>query len=243
MLVYMHVHLQELGGDMLFSQRFGFSGTPSDLMPKELGECGYENSTEGKIVSVLTSPEVVSYELVRDEWSVTTLLQDIAEMHPKPHALLDTGALITGMSNEEVARYLLAHGLDFEGVVFMTSTGKQILLRENFKVMRLSQCGIPKEKRFTFYDQINTTGQDIKQALNAVAVQTLGKDMVFRDYSQGAFRMRQIGVGQTIKLFIIPEVSKMRKICHSCSSVLMVTKPRGDVYVYVYIKTRIQMDE
>jgi len=30
--------------------------------------------------------------------------------------------------------------------------------------------------------------------------------MTFRDYAQGAFRMRGIGTGQTIELFIIPEV-------------------------------------
>jgi len=33
---------QALGGDMLFGRRIGFSGTPSDLMPIELGQCGYE---------------------------------------------------------------------------------------------------------------------------------------------------------------------------------------------------------
>eukprot|EP00463_Aulacantha_scolymantha_P003669 TRINITY_DN4548_c0_g1_i1.p4 TRINITY_DN4548_c0_g1~~TRINITY_DN4548_c0_g1_i1.p4 ORF type:complete len:51 (+),score=9.61 TRINITY_DN4548_c0_g1_i1:646-798(+) len=47
---------------------------------------------------------------------------------------------------------------------------------------------------------------DIKQVLNAKAVITLGKDMNFRDYAQGAFRMRGIGKGQTLELFIIPEV-------------------------------------
>ncbi len=31
---------------------------------------------------------------------------------------------------------------------------------------------------------------DIKQAVDACAALTLGKDMVFRDYAQGAFRMR-----------------------------------------------------
>lgn len=49
---------------------------------------------------------------------------------------------------------------------------------------------------------------DIKQALNAQAVITLGKDMTFRDYAQGAFRMRGIGVGQTLKVYMIPEVKK-----------------------------------
>lgn len=30
---------QAVGGDMLFGRRVGFSGTPSDLLPKELGQC------------------------------------------------------------------------------------------------------------------------------------------------------------------------------------------------------------
>ena len=30
------------GGDMLFDRRLGFSGTPSDLLPVELGKCEYE---------------------------------------------------------------------------------------------------------------------------------------------------------------------------------------------------------
>ena len=33
---------------------------------------------------------------------------------------------------------------------------------------------------------------------NAMAIQTLGKDMVFRDFSQGAYRMRGIGQGQCL---------------------------------------------
>lgn len=37
-----------------------------------------------------------------------------------------------------------------------------------------------------------------KQAPTAAAVVTIGKDMTFRDYAQGAFRMRGIGVGQRI---------------------------------------------
>jgi hypothetical protein len=50
---------------------------------------------------------------------------------------------------------------------------------------------------------------DIQHRLNATAVLTLGKDMTFRDYAQGAFRMRGIGKGQTIRLFIIPEVQEL----------------------------------
>ena len=36
-----------------------------------------------------------------------------------------------------------------------------------------------------------------------------GKDMTFRDFAQGAFRMRGIGSGQRIHLLITPEVKKL----------------------------------
>lgn len=79
-------------------------------------------------------------------------------------------------------------------------------VRHGMHVVRLAQAGIPVHRRFSFYDQIHTTGMDIHQCIDARAVITLGKDMTFRDYAQGAFRMRGIGQGQTLELFIIPEV-------------------------------------
>ena len=45
---------------------------------------------------------------------------------------------------------------------------------------------------------------DIKQAPNARCVITIGKDMTFRDYAQGAFRMRGIGKGQTVEHSTFP---------------------------------------
>jgi hypothetical protein len=50
---------------------------------------------------------------------------------------------------------------------------------------------------------------DIKHVVNATAVVTLGKDMVFRDYVQGAYRMRGIGSGQKIHVLVIPEVREL----------------------------------
>lgn len=50
---------------------------------------------------------------------------------------------------------------------------------------------------------------DIKHVVNATAAITLGKDMVFRDYVQGAYRMRGIGMGQKIDVLIIPEVVQL----------------------------------
>ena len=46
---------QELGGDVLFGRRLGFSGTPSDLLPVELGRCHYEKGSDGKMLHFMTS--------------------------------------------------------------------------------------------------------------------------------------------------------------------------------------------
>ena len=72
---------QELGGEMLFGRRIGFSGTPSDILPRELGSCQYERGSDGRIVQYLTSPQVVSAVEVPTGWDVISLLNFIAKVH------------------------------------------------------------------------------------------------------------------------------------------------------------------
>jgi hypothetical protein len=211
---------QELGSDILFGRRLGFSGTPSNLLPVDIVPCHFEKGSEGKIIRSLTDDEVtmeapMSRMLSEDgakPWSVRGVLDMIAQStEPEYRALIDTGALITGYSNEEVARYLVDTGLrHLQGCVFLDHRDrKMIYLRGAARCIPLSECGIGRGERFTFYDQVHTTGMDIKQSLSACALLTIGKDMIFRDYAQGAYRMRGIGKGQTIHLFIVPEIKKL----------------------------------
>ncbi|KAI9918712.1 hypothetical protein PsorP6_012156 [Peronosclerospora sorghi] len=197
----------ELGSNALFAKRIGFSGTPSNLLPIDLGECHYEPCSDGSIFQALTNPSIVSIER-KVAWTARSLLLDIALTQPPVHALIDTGALITGFDNQEVAAFLLAElSPDMEGVVYLDANDRQmILLRDHNAAMPLIQCGLHPSKRFTFYDQVHTTGMDIKQCVNARAVLTLGKDMTFRDYAQGAYRMRGIATGQSLYVYLIPEV-------------------------------------
>jgi hypothetical protein len=82
----------DIGSDMLFGVRLGFSGTPTDLVPRQL-RCVFEQGDDSKMIRVLTSPLTVSYEVL-SSWSVELLLDHIA--NSKFSALIDTGALITG---------------------------------------------------------------------------------------------------------------------------------------------------
>lgn len=147
---------QELGGDLIFGTRLGFSGTPSDLLPIEFQPCNYERGDDANMLHVLTSTEVVDAHYMNTGWSVEKLLDAVATADPPFNALIDTGALITGMSNYEVAVYLLENGLtSMEGVVFLDENDvKMILLRTRSVVMKLEQCGIGLGKRFSFYDQV-----------------------------------------------------------------------------------------
>jgi hypothetical protein len=144
---------QELGGDMLFGTRLGFSGTPSDLLPVELGRCHYSQGVDGELLHILTSPDTVTHRMLTaataggagaanamgagagvgaDQgkgWSVHGVLRDIAQHDPPYHALIDTGALITGMSNHDVARFLMDHGLrTMSGVVYLDAADRQMIL-------------------------------------------------------------------------------------------------------------------
>merc|ERR1712185_513825 len=80
---------QELGGSMLFGRRIGFSGTPSDLLPLDLGRCGYERGSEGKMLHVLTDPHVVSTQPIEVGWTVHSLLNHVATASPPLNALID----------------------------------------------------------------------------------------------------------------------------------------------------------
>jgi hypothetical protein len=202
----------DLGSDILFGLRLGFSGTPSDLLPTQLRPCHYEPGSEAEIIRVLTNPRFVSHETLSN-WSVHSLLRHVAQRKfpNRFHALIDTGALITGMNNEEVARYLLAHGLEgLDACVFLDGNDCQMVVdRSGGHAVPLNRCGVSVEKRFTFYDQVHSVGMDIKQALDACAAVTLGKDMTLRDFAQGCYRMRGLGKGQTLHVLIVDEVQQL----------------------------------
>jgi hypothetical protein len=48
---------QDVGGDMLFRTKLGFSGTPSDLVPVELGRCQFEMGNTAMMLHFLCDPQ------------------------------------------------------------------------------------------------------------------------------------------------------------------------------------------
>ena len=202
----------DLGSDMLFATRLGFSGTPSNLLPLELRPCHFEPGSEAQIVRACTDPKVMVVKEIPGRWSVARLLEEVrSSVGGGYNALIDTGALITGLDNEQVCRAVLADPCPshLEVAVFLNSRDEKMVIDREGVIIPLSRCGVSLSRRFTFYDQVHTTGMDIKQAIDARAVCTLGKDMTLRDHAQGVYRMRGLGKGQTITVLVVDEVKEL----------------------------------
>eukprot|EP00913_Durusdinium_trenchii_P010835 g10164.t1 len=170
---------QDLGGEVLSSSRLGFSGTPNDLLPRSLGQCRYAQGDDAKMLTTLSDPLVVQVSLVEEGWNAQRLLQRVATHQPPLNALIEAwcGA---------VARALLDYGLPFEAVVFCDSGGgQQLLRRTSATAVKVSNCTLPLHRRFVFYDQ----------------------DSTFRDFAQGAYRLRGIKKGQRLQVLVTPEVA------------------------------------
>ena len=107
---------QELGSDVLFGKRLGFSGTPAEILPATMGEIHYEQGCDARILSTLLNPEVVTQlEVLPSDWTPLLLLRLAAA--GDCHALIDAGALVVGLSNAEAAQELLRKALEEDRVL------------------------------------------------------------------------------------------------------------------------------
>ena len=97
-------------------------------------------------------------------------------LYRRPHfcALIDTAALLCGLENEEVAKWLMESPLTEEGgegqdakeaCIFLArgTDLPMILLKGAASAVPLEDASILPEKRFCYFDQPHTTGIDINQ--------------------------------------------------------------------------------
>lgn len=67
---------------------------------------------------------------------------------------------------------MLANGLverGMKGVVYLDERDRKlVLMAATGRTVKEEECGIPKNERFVFYDQVHTTGTDVKHVSNAL---------------------------------------------------------------------------
>ena len=90
-------------------RRLGFSGTPSNLLAPSLVPCAFQSGTQATVLAVLLNPNILHIKPRPGAWSPKDLLKMVIdEKEGGPfNALIDTGALITGYDNRQVAQYIM----------------------------------------------------------------------------------------------------------------------------------------
>jgi hypothetical protein len=68
----------DLGSDMLFGKRLGFSGTPSEMIPEALRPSHFHPGSEAKVLRTLTNRNIVEIHPHQGDWTVNSLLEYVA---------------------------------------------------------------------------------------------------------------------------------------------------------------------
>ena len=136
-------------------------------------------------------------------------------------ALIDSGALMAGPSNKDVAIYL-SERLDpdiFQGVVYF-DLNKWWVRNGLGREWPKHASPIHEQDAFVYFDESRCRGTDMKLKINAEAVLTLGPNMCKDKLMQAAGRMRQLESGQKL-LIIAPDdvITKIRSVNNLSNSV------------------------
>jgi len=95
-----------------------------------------------------------------DAGPVADLLRFVTSSTIRCRALIDTGALVFGMSNQQVAQHLCesVRG-QLDGCVFLDSHNNPRVLKHDGQMPLLTESDIPLHRRLVFYDQVRVRGR------------------------------------------------------------------------------------
>jgi hypothetical protein len=199
----------------------GFSGTNDNavLFPLSVQErvvnTQQGRSTNGKMASIILKNEqyfCISEFAAQHEPHWKTVLRVVAEglkhFGKRPHALIDAGAILAGVSNDGVVQFLLgSHSTDINAVIyFETKNNRWEVQDKHRQIWSLINAPISEKDpgSFVFFDERHCRGADMKLPPDAVGLLTIGPCMAKSKVMQAAGRMRQLHMAQRV-IFIGPE--------------------------------------
>ena len=201
----------------------GFSGTSTQALP--LGvvtELPIEESskdqflaTDAQTLALFADPTVITVSPVHFNGNSEELLTHLimtCDQSDTMRAFLDPGAIVTGLTNQQVACELLkkcqsrALKIKYEGVIYFDDKTDEVMVARRHGrgeiCIPYASSKISPEKLLTYFNDIKTRGTDRKLPINSAAVLTIGKGMTQEKLVQAAMRLRQLGKGQTLQLWI-----------------------------------------
>ncbi|TGO22272.1 hypothetical protein BPAE_0175g00160 [Botrytis paeoniae] len=201
----------------------GFSGTndskyvlPLSIQQRDLGE---QLSTNAEVLACLLQSENRFDSTIKSEdFNAEILLKLAITSKPTIRVILDVGAQVLELRNEEVASRWLAQlpvTDEVQAAVFFDSSDELCVLNRDGVTEHLSISPFAKQmdRCVIYLDESHTRGTDLKLPVNYRAIVTLGPDLNKDRLAQACMRMRKLGKGQSV-LFCAPK-DIQRKIIHS----------------------------
>ncbi|KAG8923741.1 hypothetical protein FRC02_010929 [Tulasnella sp. 418] len=195
----------------------GFSGTKDGgyLLPKSIQQTDplSQSSTNARVLTYLLQPENDHYQCI-DQMTLPNAEQKflhlLNDLKPKIRVLLDVGAQILKLSNEEAAAEWLESNTnpDVQAIVFF-GTDDEIYVRTRGGMVEAfvsSPFRQQLDKCLVYLDDVHTRGIDFKLPSWARAAVTLGPKVTKDRLLQGCMRMRNLGRGHSVIFFAPLEV-------------------------------------
>jgi hypothetical protein len=176
----------------------GFTGTPKFYIPfskPDIKEYQIKLSKydDGKIISGLTNkftePE---YLKVRNSEEIFDKLNDF-------DVLIDVAALFLKYDSYQVSLEISKKLTSKKYFIYLDKNHQKMYLTKDDTTPKIfTEESVPLNGRFIYFDNGHITGQDFKLVPNAKGLITFDNKTIYRDISQGAFRLRRLNYGQTV---------------------------------------------
>ncbi|KAH8989920.1 hypothetical protein EDB86DRAFT_3235448 [Lactarius hatsudake] len=196
----------------------GFSGTNDNryLLPTSITQEDpvSQLSTNALVLQYLLQPENNHYECTEgvdgERESAEAFLRRLVRQEPEIRVLLDVGAQMLELHNEELARHWLSLKPHISAAIFFNESDHLTVLTQDGTVEPLISSPFNRQldKCIVYLDDAHTRVTDLKLPRGTRAAVTLGPKVTKDRLLQGCMRMRQLGKGQSVMFFAPGEVDR-----------------------------------
>ncbi|KAI9742144.1 MAG: hypothetical protein M1818_004044 [Claussenomyces sp. TS43310] len=204
----------------------GFSGTNDSryILPLSIRQCDLPSqlATNAAVLDCLLRPENSVADICQASdagiLDAEVLLKMALDLRPPVRVILDVGAQVLELRNEDMARTWLLRVPESEAQAAIFFDGQNdicVLSRDGTKeLLRISPFAKQMDQCLVYLDECHTRGTDLKLPTDYRAIVTLGPDLTKDRLVQACMRMRKLGKGQSVVLCGSMEIQ--RKILRCC---------------------------
>ncbi|KAI9433421.1 hypothetical protein BJY52DRAFT_1160284 [Lactarius psammicola] len=197
----------------------GFSGTNDNryLLPTSITQEDpvSQLSTNALVLQYLLQPENSHYECTEgdngERESAEAFLRRLISHDPEIRVLLDVGAQMLELQNEELARCWLSLRPHISAAIFFDESDHLTVVTQDGTIEPFASSPPNRQldKCIVYLDDVHTRGTDLKLPRGTRAAVTLGPKVTKDRLLQvGCMRMRQLGKGQSVMFFAPGEVDR-----------------------------------